>query len=123
MVNLWATWCGPCRVEMPELEALRPHLAAEGVDIVGLNVDADPDADVAGYAADSGVAYPILVAGPEALGQIFAGDEVTVPLSLVVDAEGIVVELLPGWSDESRQRLEALAGNPAHPDVAEAHAP
>jgi thiol-disulfide isomerase/thioredoxin len=55
IVNLWTTWCGPCRLEMPELEALRSRLAAGGVDVVGLNVDGDPDADVAGYAADSGV--------------------------------------------------------------------
>ena len=109
IVNLWATWCGPCRLEMPELEALRSRLAAGGFDVVGLNVDGDPDADVAGYAASSGVSYPILVAGSEALEQIYVGDEVTVPLSFVVDGDGIVTELLPGWSDESRQRLEALA--------------
>jgi thiol-disulfide isomerase/thioredoxin len=120
VVNLWATWCGPCRVEMPELEGLRPRLADRGVDILGLNVDADPDADVAGYAADSGVGYPILVAGPEALEQIYAGDEVTVPLSLIVDGDGVVTDLLPGWSDESRRRLEALAGGPGHQDVAQA---
>jgi len=110
VVNLWATWCGPCRVEMPELEALRSRLAAQGVDIIGLNVDADPEADVAGYAEEIGVGYPILVAGPDALEQIYAGDEVTVPLSFIVDGEGVVTELLPGWSDESRRRLEALAG-------------
>lgn len=110
IVNLWATWCGPCRVEMPELEALRPRLAAQGVDILGLNVDADPDADVSGYAEEIGVGYPILVAGPDALEKIYAGDEVTVPLSFIVDGEGVVTELLPGWSDESRRRLEGLAG-------------
>lgn len=110
VVNLWATWCGPCRVEMPELEALRPRLAAQGVDILGLNVDADPDADVTGYAEEIGVGYPILVAGPDALEKIYAGDEVTVPLSFIVDGEGVVTELLPGWSDESRRHLEALAG-------------
>ena len=123
LVNLWATWCGPCRLEMPELEALRSRLAAGGVDVVGLNVDADPDADVAGYAADSGVSYPILVAGPEALGRIYAGDEVTVPLSFVIDADGVVTELLPGWSDESRQRLEALAGDHAARETGPAGAP
>jgi hypothetical protein len=81
-------------------------------------VDADRDADVAGYAADSGVGYPILVAGPEALEEIYAGDEVTVPLSFIVDGNGVVTELLPGWSDESRRRLEALAG-----ERPEAHGP
>jgi thiol-disulfide isomerase/thioredoxin len=110
VVNLWATWCGPCRVEMPELEALRSRLAAQGVDIVGLNVDADPEADVAGYVEDSGVSYPILVAGPDVLEQIYAGDEVTVPLSFIVDGDGVVTDLLPGWSDESRRHLEGLAG-------------
>jgi hypothetical protein len=42
--------------------------------------------------------------------QIYAGDEVTVPLSFIVDGDGVVTDLLPGWSDESRRRLEALAG-------------
>ena len=123
VVNLWATWCGPCRVEMPELEALRPRLAANGVDIVGLNVDADPEADVAGYAEEIGVGYPILVAGPEALEQIYAGDEVTVPLSFIVDGEGVVTELLPGWSDESRRRLESLAGSQTADGTDPAEAP
>lgn len=123
VVNLWATWCGPCRVEMPELEALRARLAAQGVDIVGLNVDADPGADVEGYTEDTGVQYPILVAGPEAMEQIFVGDEVTVPLSFIVDGEGIVTDLLPGWSDESRRHLEALAGaHAAHGQAADAEA-
>jgi thiol-disulfide isomerase/thioredoxin len=110
VVNLWATWCGPCRVEMPELEALRARLSARGVDIVGLNVDADPEADIAGYVEESGVGYPILVAGPDTLERIYASDEVTVPLSFLVDGEGVVTDLLPGWSDESRRRLEDLAG-------------
>jgi thiol-disulfide isomerase/thioredoxin len=113
VVNLWATWCGPCRVEMPELEALRGRLAARGVDIVGLNVDADAEADVAGYVEEIGVGYPILVAGLDVLEQIYAGDEVTVPLSFIVDGDGIVTDLLPGWSDESRRHLEALAGERA----------
>ena len=111
LLNLWATWCGPCRLEMPGLEALRPRLAEQGIDVVGLNVDADPDADVAGYVAARGVGYPVLVAGPEALEHIYATDAVTVPLSFLIDEKGVVVELLPGWSVESRRRLEALAGS------------
>jgi hypothetical protein len=96
---------------MPGLEALRPRLAEQGIDVVGLNVDADPDADVAGYVAARGVGYPVLVAGPEALEHIYATDAVTVPLSFLIDEKGVVVELLPGWSVESRRRLEALAGS------------
>jgi len=109
LVNLWATWCVPCRREMPELEALRPALRARGIDVIGLNVDSDP-ADIVGFARARGVGYPILVAGESGISSLYATDEVEVPLTLLLDEQGVVRDLLPGWSDLSRRRLEELAG-------------
>jgi len=109
LVNVWATWCLPCLREMPELERLRPRLAAQGMDLVGLNVDTEPDADPAAFVKGTGVSYPILVGGAASVERLYVGDEVTVPLSILLAEDGTVLELIPGWSAESRQRFEALA--------------
>ncbi len=109
LVNLWATWCLPCLQEMPELERLRPRLAAQGVDLVGLNVDTEAGVDVAAFVKGTGVSYAILVGGASSVERLYAGDEVTVPLSILLAEDGTVLELIPGWSAESRQRFEALA--------------
>ena len=110
IVNVWATWCTPCRVEMPELERLRAPLAARGIDLVGLNVDAEADADVRGFLKDNRVGYPVFVGGVPAIEGLYATDELSVPMSLVIDERGVVREIIPGWSPATRKRFSTLAG-------------
>jgi thiol-disulfide isomerase/thioredoxin len=110
LVNVWATWCGPCAREMPELERIRAGLARSGVDLVGLNVDTDPQADVRGFVRQMRVTYPVFTGGVAAVESLFATDEMAVPLSLVVNEKGIVTEVIPGWSAETQRRFAALAG-------------
>ncbi|MDQ3584936.1 MAG: TlpA family protein disulfide reductase, partial [Acidobacteriota bacterium] len=110
LINVWATWCVPCAKEMPELERLRASLAANSVDLIGLNVDAEPDADVKGFLKIHRVSYPIYVGGVPAIEQLYATDELSVPLSVVVNDKGIVTEIIPGWSEKTQKRFAALAG-------------
>ncbi|MFQ5915932.1 MAG: ASPIC/UnbV domain-containing protein, partial [Nitrospinota bacterium] len=117
LINVWATWCAPCLFEMPELERLRPQLAARGIDLMGLNVDTEPDADIQKFLADTGVQYPVYVGGIPAIEQLYATDELTVPLSLLLDEQGVVIELIPGWSFETRRRFSELAGVEADPSA------
>jgi thiol-disulfide isomerase/thioredoxin len=109
LVNVWATWCLPCRREMPELEALRPRLAERGIDLVGVSVDTEKDAPVAEYAA-ARVTYPIYRLDPAEMGRLYRTDEVTVPLSFLLEPDGRVAELVPGWSDASRRRFAEILG-------------
>jgi thiol-disulfide isomerase/thioredoxin len=110
LVNVWATWCTPCRREMPELDRLRPLLAARGIDLVGLNVDTDPAADVRGFLRENRVAYPVFLGGVPAVEQLYATDELQVPISFLVDEKGVVLEVIPGWSAKTQKQFEALAG-------------
>ncbi len=110
VVNLWATWCAPCRYEMPELEKLRPRLAQRGVDLVGLNVDTDPEARIRLFLEKTGARYPSFVGGVAALEQIYGSEELTVPLSLVLNDQGVLEQIISGWSPESRRSFKVLAG-------------
>jgi len=92
---------------MPELEAMRPRLAQRGIDLVGVSVDTDEDAPVAEYAR-ARVTYPVYRLDPAEMGKLYTSDEVTVPLSFLVEPDGRVAELVPGWSDASRRRFEAM---------------
>jgi len=111
LLNVWATWCAPCRAEMPELERLRPRLAARGIDLIGLNVDTDPAADVRGFLREHRVGYPVLLGGVAAVESLYATDELRVPMSLLVDERGVVLEVIPGWSAKTQQRFEELMGS------------
>ncbi|MCY7375114.1 MAG: redoxin family protein [Pyrinomonadaceae bacterium] len=110
LINVWATWCLPCAAEMPELEKMRARLAARGVDLIGLNVDAEKNVNIKKYAADKRVTYPILVGGITAIEQIYATDELSVPLTILVDEKGIVKDLIPGWSAETRRKFAGMIG-------------
>ncbi|MGH9504569.1 MAG: redoxin family protein [Terriglobales bacterium] len=110
VINLWATWCVPCLKEMPELDRLQASLKKNGVDLIGLNVDAEPDGHVQQFLKKVPVNYPIYVGGVPAISQLFATDELTVPLSLVIDQNGRVEQLISGWSPDTRRSFQALAG-------------
>jgi thiol-disulfide isomerase/thioredoxin len=110
VINLWATWCVPCLKEMPELNKLRTSLAANGVDLLGLNVDAQPDAPIAKFLARTPVEYPVYVGGIPAITQLFATDEMSVPLSVIVDRNGKVEQLISGWSPDTKRSFDVLTG-------------
>jgi thiol-disulfide isomerase/thioredoxin len=110
LINLWATWCLPCRKEMPELNLLKTGLAAHGIDLIGLNVDADHHLEsIRTFLEKTPVNYPIYIGGQQSIGQIYSSDELTVPLSLLLDKKGIVEKILPGWNAATQREFRALA--------------
>ena len=108
LVNFWATWCHSCEKELPELQAL--HEAGK-LSIVGVSVD-DPEAHagIPEYLASKGVAFEIFTADPDAVAdRIFAGD-MAIPLSVFLDVEGRVIDVIPVRSRETRRRWAELTG-------------
>ena len=118
LINIWATWCLPCAKEMPELEKIRTQLAARGIDLVGLNVDTDRSAPVGKYVAEKRVTYPILLGGVPAIQRLFATDELAVPLSIVVNDNGIVTDLISGWSAATRRKFSEMSIGPVTDNAA-----
>lgn len=115
LVNLWATWCVPCAKEIPELQALSGALAAAGIELIGISVDApETVAQVPGYLDAREVSYPVFTTDEAGLATLFPSGEVTVPVTLLVDANGRVVELFSGWSARTEARLRELVGQQPH---------
>lgn len=110
LINIWATWCVPCAKEMPELEKMRSRLAARNIDLIGVNVDTEPNAGIKKYITEKSVTYPILIGGVSAIEQLYATDELSVPLSILIDEKGNVRDLIPGWSAETQRKFALLVG-------------
>ena len=88
VLNFWATWCAPCREEIPLLIDIQTRYAARGVQVVGVAIDR-PDAVVA-YAAQLGMNYPVLLADARTFDLLTAyGDQAgALPFTVVVDPAG-----------------------------------
>jgi thiol-disulfide isomerase/thioredoxin len=112
LINLWATWCGPCAKEMPELERLAPRLRAQGIDLIGLSIDTAGVGIVKKFLSRRHITYPVFNIGEPGIAQIFAGDEAAVPLSVLLDERGRVRQVIGGWSRQTAREFEALAGRP-----------
>ena len=88
-LNVWATWCGPCRFETPELQALQTQYAAKGLKVIGVSVDEGDTEAVKTFVAEQKITYPIAV-DPE--GRIANLVQTTVlPTSLLIDRTGKIV--------------------------------
>jgi cytochrome c biogenesis protein CcmG/thiol:disulfide interchange protein DsbE len=86
LVNFWATWCLPCRVEMPVLDAMHRRHAESGFVVLGLAVDRVSTEQVRAFVAERGVTYPIAHVGPEAE-RVFGGVQ-GYPMSFLLDRDG-----------------------------------
>lgn len=91
VVNFWATWCAPCRREIPLLEKLQRDHAADGIQVIGIAVDFR-DAVLA-YADKMKITYPLLIGEQEALdaASAFGIDAIGFPFTIFADAQGRVI--------------------------------
>jgi peroxiredoxin len=94
MINFWATWCGPCRQEMPHLNRLFEKYRASGFVLLGVNVDDDPR-NAAEVAAKLGVKFPMLLDTDKKVSHLY--DLASMPSTLLIDRDGKVRYLHRGY--------------------------
>ncbi|HNR22176.1 MAG TPA: TlpA disulfide reductase family protein [Steroidobacteraceae bacterium] len=95
LVNFWATWCAPCRREIPLLTSLRAEHADEGLEVIGIAVDFRED--VLKYAEEIGLEYPLLIGEQDGLEAAAAfGVEPLFPFSVFSDRQGRIVAVRIG---------------------------
>ena len=90
-LNFWATWCGPCRKEIPEFIELQREYGADGLQFIGIAID-QPD-PVRDYAAELVINYPLLVGESEAIevGQAYGNAIGGLPFTAIIDRQGRIV--------------------------------
>ena len=118
IVNFWATWCPPCRAEIPDLVALQQKYR-DRLQIIGISEDEDGVDKVMRFAAAHDINYPIAMTSPE-LEAKFPGIG-ALPTSFIVDRDGHVVQKHVGMLRASTTELEtrALAGLPVDAEIEE----
>jgi peroxiredoxin len=110
LVNLWATYCIPCREEMPELQKLYPRFREMGIELLGVSIDVDTVDRVQAFLEEKEIHYPIYTTEEASISRIFSRGEVFIPTSALLDDRGHVLEIFSGWSEESRAAIHRLAG-------------
>ncbi|MFO2465824.1 TlpA family protein disulfide reductase [Pseudomonas sp. 15FMM2] len=110
VINYWAEWCGPCRIEIPELNALAEQLKGQPVSVFGVNFDNVQGEELKSASEKLGIKFTVLAQNPEAIFNIPRSE--VLPVTYIIDDEGKVREQLLGEQTAAgvMARLKALRG-------------
>ncbi len=113
LLNFWATWCAPCKLEMPRFMAWQKQYGPQGFQVLGVSID-DSEPPAAAYADQLHLNYPVVMGDPH-LGERYGG-VLGVPVTFLIDRKGIVQARFDGESDLGAMeiKLRTLLADPAH---------
>jgi peroxiredoxin len=103
MLNFWASWCGPCQVEMPRLNRLYQKYHASGFQLLGVNVD-DDIRNAVGASSKLGLQFPVLLDTEKTVSRLY--DLSTMPSTVLIDRDGRVRYVHLGYKDGYEQTYE-----------------
>jgi thiol-disulfide isomerase/thioredoxin len=108
LVNFWATWCPPCRTEVPDLIKMQKQYRDQGLRVVGITYPPEKMSDVIRFMRKLGVNYRVAI-GTKADKALFSASE-TLPMTVVIDRDGTVRDVVEGilYSDEFDQKVKPL---------------
>jgi len=110
MINFWASWCAPCRQEMPYLEAIFQKYEPLGFTLLAVNVEENP-ADGEAWLRDRPVSFPVLYDPDNQVSKLF--DVIAMPSTVLIDRQGNVRYLhhgyKPGYEDDYMNQIRSLA--------------
>ncbi len=109
MVNFWATWCGPCRQEMPLLDELYQRYSRVGFNLLGVNID-DDSRRAMQMIEELGVNFPVLFDATKQVSELYDVD--AMPVTVIIDREGTVRYVhqgyKPGYEDKYLTEIRSL---------------
>ncbi|MBI5427391.1 MAG: TlpA family protein disulfide reductase [Nitrospinae bacterium] len=94
ILNIWATWCGPCRIEMPSLESLYRRFRSEGVAVLAVSIDKGSDEKVRSFAREYQLSFPVLLDADGQVERLFPTP--SIPATYVIDKAGQVIAKVDG---------------------------
>jgi cytochrome c biogenesis protein CcmG/thiol:disulfide interchange protein DsbE len=89
LLNVWATWCGPCRFEVPELQKLHEKYGQRGLKVVGVSVDEGEPVEVKKFVAENKITYPIALDAEGHVANVLR--TVVLPTSVIIGRDGRIV--------------------------------
>lgn len=114
ILNLWATWCGPCRVEMPGMENLYRRYRSQGLEILAVSLDKGSPEKVRIFADEYRLSFPVLMDSEREVENLY--HTLTIPTTFVIDKKGMIVAEVEGakhWeSEETFKAVEYLLKAP-----------
>src|SRR5258706_864366 len=99
LVNFWATWCGPCKIEMPWFVDLQKQYGPQGLEIVGIAMDDSDDKTISDFVKEMGVNYTILK-GKESVGEAYGG-VMGLPTTFFIGRDGKIIDQAAGLVSRS----------------------
>lgn len=97
VVNFWATWCDPCRAEIPDFVKLHQEHHGHGLELIGISMDKGKDERVKAFVKEFGIQYPVVIGDLHVARQWLVRG---IPMTFVIDREGTIARVIPGATDK-----------------------
>ena len=107
VLNFWATWCPPCRAEMPELQAAYEDLGEGGLVVLGVNQGEEP-AVVQAYLDELGLTFPVVIDANFAVSDLYSVN--SIPSTFFIDRNGVIRDIVIGQMNTAllRERIKSI---------------
>lgn len=113
LINFWATWCPPCRLEMPTMQQIYSEYKDRGFEILAVNIESDAEQAISDFVKELRLTFPILLDPDMKVTRKFR--VIGLPVSVLIDRQGIVRAKEIGYHDwtsrASRKQVETLLGS------------
>ena len=107
VLNFWATWCVPCRVEMPSFEKLYRRYRSEGVTVLAVTLDKNSEQNIKSFIEEYELSFPVLLDEEGKVERLYPS--MTIPFTYVIDRDGRIVARVDGAKNwESNETFEAI---------------
>ena len=109
LIDFWATWCPPCKAEIPHFKELYDQYRKKGLEVVGIALDAGGEKEVAPFARENQINYPLVATDAQQLAEAYGGVR-GIPTTFLIDKQGKIAKKYVGYQDKElfEKEIQAL---------------